>query len=78
MIDSIGGNVSSLLRAQQTAGTAGANASPAIAQKIINQTPTAAVVRVRATAVPQTGKLGFSATPTPKPLPRGSLVDTVV
>ena len=78
MIDSVNGNVPSILRAQQAAGAQNINASPSIAQKIINQTPTAAVVRVRPSAVPQTTKLAFSATPTPRPLPRGSLVDTVV
>ena len=77
MIDSVNGNVPSLLRAQQVAGTSGASSGPSIAQKIINATPSAAVVRVRPSAVPQTTKLAFSATSTPKPLPRGSLVDTV-
>lgn len=78
MVDSVSGNVPSFIRAQQVAGLQ-STGSAAIAQKIINQTQSNAVVRVSTNAVSQVQKTpGFSATQKSKaPLPRGSLIDVL-
>lgn len=80
MINSVGGNIPSILRAQQVTATPGANSAASIAQKIIDLPQNAqnnAVAKTRAGGVTQTSKLAFAVPQSNKPLPRGSLVDTV-
>jgi len=77
MVDSVNNHTgtNSLLRAQQAAQASQVHGVKP--QTVINQSRSAAVVPVKASAVPQPQSIKLAGTPD-KILPRGSLVDQLV